>query len=186
VLHLHAGVHLHEVVLVVLCVHEELHRARVDVVDALAQPHRVRRQPVARLLGQVQRRRDLDDLLVPPLHRAVPLEQVHDVAVAVRKDLRRSGSRAEHSRAQQSRVEQSLSVRCTTHTVRRSDVERSDGTQLLYTIDSTPRRQTTPAHLHFDVPGVLHVLLQEHGALADSCLGFGLAAVRMARNRTYM
>jgi hypothetical protein len=37
--------------------------------------------------GQVRRRRDLDDLLVAALHRAVALVQVHDVAVLVAEDL---------------------------------------------------------------------------------------------------
>ena len=86
VLDLNPRVHLQEVVLSVRGEHE-LDRASVDVSDVLGDllGILVHRQPC--LLLDSDARGDFDDLLVPPLHRAVPLVQVHGVAVRVRQDL---------------------------------------------------------------------------------------------------
>ena len=53
----------------------------------MREPHRVGAHPVAQLRVEVGRRRDLDDLLVAALHRAVALEEVDHVALAVGEDL---------------------------------------------------------------------------------------------------
>ena len=68
-------------------VEQEFDRAGVAVADRPAQPRgRVAdAAPAAR--RQVDARRDLDHLLVPALHRAVALPQVHEVAVRVAEDL---------------------------------------------------------------------------------------------------
>ena len=86
VLNLDAGVHLEKVVAALL-VHHELHGTRVAVVDVLRQPHRVVVQSLPKRWVQDGRRRQLHHLLVPPLHRAIALVQVHHVAVAVGENL---------------------------------------------------------------------------------------------------
>jgi hypothetical protein len=43
--------------------------------------------PLAQVGGERRRGRDLDDLLVPQLHGAVPVVEVDDVAVAIGEDL---------------------------------------------------------------------------------------------------
>ena len=88
VLHLDAGVHLHEVV-VPLVVHEELDRAGVLRsrlrCASFTQPSPIRSRSSSR---HDRRRAFLDDLLVAPLHRAIALAEVHDVAVVVGHDLK--------------------------------------------------------------------------------------------------
>ena len=75
VLDLQARVHLHEVVLPGGGVHQELDGARVGVAHRPAEVDRVAQHGLPQLRGQVGRGRDLHDLLVPPLHRAVPLAE---------------------------------------------------------------------------------------------------------------
>src|SRR6266540_1514221 len=86
VLDLDPGVHLHEVVAPVL-VHEELDRAHVVVGDL---PHGSE-SDLAHLSPQRgrdgRRRRLLEELLVPPLHGALALAEMDDVAVLVGHDL---------------------------------------------------------------------------------------------------
>mmetsp|Transcript_35042 Transcript_35042/g.87019 ORF Transcript_35042/g.87019 Transcript_35042/m.87019 type:complete len:200 (-) Transcript_35042:752-1351(-) len=86
VLHLQPCVDLDEVVPVVL-VKQELNSAGILVADVLGQLDGVRKDLLAYLVGQEWRWGDLHDLLVPPLDGAVPLEQVHHVAVVVAHDL---------------------------------------------------------------------------------------------------
>lgn len=86
VLHLDARIDFEEVVLAVL-VHHELHRAGVDVVDGARDLFGVRKERLAHGVVEVGRGRDLDHLLVPPLHAAVALVEVHHVAVRVGEDL---------------------------------------------------------------------------------------------------
>ena len=57
------------------------------VADLAREAHGVRAHPVPQRGVEVGRGRDLDDLLVPPLHRAVALEEVDHVAGAVGEDL---------------------------------------------------------------------------------------------------
>ena len=59
----------------------------VDVADPPGEGHRVGADPFAQSGIQVRGRGDLDDLLVPALHRAVALEEVDDVAGGVGQDL---------------------------------------------------------------------------------------------------
>ena len=86
VLDLDAGVHLDEVV-VAVAVDEELHRAGVDIADGLGDLHGVSVQLLADALGHAPRGRELDDLLVAALQRAVALAEVAHVAVLVGQDL---------------------------------------------------------------------------------------------------
>jgi hypothetical protein len=86
VLHLEAGVHLHEVELVVM-VQQELHRAGVLVAHRLGGAHRQLADVFALGFGQLGRGGDLDELLVAALDGAVPLVEVDAVAVAVADDL---------------------------------------------------------------------------------------------------
>ena len=86
VLDLDPRVHLDEDVAAVR-VEQELDGARVAVADLAGEPHRVGAHPVAQLRREVRRRRDLDHLLVPALHRAVALEEVDHVALGVGEDL---------------------------------------------------------------------------------------------------
>ena len=85
-LHLQPGVHLHEVE-AALFVQQEFQRARALVAYGLHGRHGRRAHGLAQ--GHVHRGRGrfLDQLLVPALHRAVALAQVHRVAMAVGKDL---------------------------------------------------------------------------------------------------
>ncbi len=95
VLDLDPRVHLDEDV-VALGVEQELHGAGVAVADLLGEPHRVGAHPLAELGVEVGRRRDLDHLLVTSLHRAVALEEVDHVALAVGEDLHLDVPRVDH------------------------------------------------------------------------------------------
>ncbi len=86
VLHLDAGVHLHEVEGPVL-VEQEFDRSRADVADRLRQPHGRISDVVPQCLIHGGAGRLLDQLLMAPLHRAVALAQVHDPTVRVAHDL---------------------------------------------------------------------------------------------------
>ncbi len=86
VLHLQSSIHLDEVV-PALAVQQELHRARVLVADVSGQPDRVVGHVLAHGRVEIGRRRDLQHLLVAPLHRAVALEQVRHVLVVIAEDL---------------------------------------------------------------------------------------------------
>ena len=68
-------------------VEDELDRAGADVADRLRGRDRRRPQLGAQRVVDDRRRRLLQDLLVPPLDRALPLEQVHDLPVGVGEDL---------------------------------------------------------------------------------------------------
>ena len=87
VFHLDARIDLDEIELAGFGVLQELHRAGVAVFHRAADLQRVAAQFGALRVGQERRRRALDHLLVAPLHRAVALEQVYEVAVGVAQDL---------------------------------------------------------------------------------------------------
>jgi hypothetical protein len=87
VLDLDARVHLDEEPLVAVEVVEELDRAGVVVADLLGHARGGLAKLRTILFGAAEARRDLDDLLVAALHRAVALVQVDDVAVLVAEDL---------------------------------------------------------------------------------------------------
>ena len=84
---LHAGVHLDEVELLGVHIHQEFDRARAFIghmgTDALG--HLADFGPLFR--RQVGRGGAFHHLLVPPLHRAVAFPQVPAVALLVAKDL---------------------------------------------------------------------------------------------------
>jgi len=86
VLHLDSRVHLDEHVVAAL-VEQELHRARAAVADVPGERDGVGTDLVPQHRIQVRCRGQLDDLLVPALHAAVPLKQVHHVAVGVGEHL---------------------------------------------------------------------------------------------------
>jgi hypothetical protein len=97
VLDLDAGIDLEEVELAAFGVDEELDRARPLVAQSLAQRDRRRPEPVPQFVVQAGRGRFLDELLVAPLHRAVPVAQV-DEALAVPEELHLDmPSRARHT-----------------------------------------------------------------------------------------
>src|SRR5690606_29528407 len=81
-----AGVRLEEDV-VAVAVEEELHGAGVAVADLPGEACGVVADAVAQGGVEVRRGGEFDDLLVAALHGAVPLEEVHDVALAVGEDL---------------------------------------------------------------------------------------------------
>ena len=95
VLDLDARIHLDEHVMAAL-VEQELDGARVHVVDLARERDRVGAHPVPQFGGQVRRGRELDDLLVAPLHAAVAFEQVHHVAVLVGQNLDLDMPRVDH------------------------------------------------------------------------------------------
>ncbi len=96
VLDLDARIDLDEVELAGVRVLQELDRARVEVADRAADAQRQLAQLAPLRVVEEDRRRALDDLLVAPLHGAVALEQVHEVAVRVAEDLHLDVARAPH------------------------------------------------------------------------------------------
>src|SRR5690606_10391681 len=93
VLNLEPRVHLKEVEVAVL-IHEELNRARVDVVHRLGCRHRYPAHPLAQVGIHDGRRGLLQQLLVPALDGTLALAQVDHIAVAVREDLHFDVARA--------------------------------------------------------------------------------------------
>ena len=87
VLDLDARVHLDEVETAGVEIVEELHRAGVEVVRLAGDGQRVSGQLVALVRSEAGGRSALDDLLVAPLHRAVPLEEMDDAAAGVGQHL---------------------------------------------------------------------------------------------------
>ena len=74
---------------------DELDRPRAFVVDGLGRAHRGAADRLARRLVHARRGRFLDHLLVAALERAVALEQMDDVAVAVAEHLHLDVARRE-------------------------------------------------------------------------------------------
>src|SRR2546429_413539 len=60
---------------------------RVAIIVPLEVPHRRFANALAERGREIPGRRDLDHLLMPPLHRAVALPQVNEVAVFIPQDL---------------------------------------------------------------------------------------------------
>ncbi len=87
VLDLDARIDLDEVELAGIGIHEELDGAGMRVIDAARQLQRRLAERLALLWCQVRRGRPLDHLLIAPLHRAVALEQMHQIAVLVAENL---------------------------------------------------------------------------------------------------
>ncbi len=122
VLHLDSRIHLDENVLpraIPRCVDQEFDGASVDVADRARESDGIPVQTLPQLIGDVRSRCDLDDLLVPPLDRAVPFEQVDRLPCAVGQDLNLDMPRAqnrlleEHARVAEGAV-------CLTHRLNES------------------------------------------------------------------
>ncbi len=75
---------------------QELDGAGALVADRLRERHRRFAHLLAQRRAHARRRRLLDDLLVAPLQRAVALEEMHDVAVAVAEHLHLDVARLHH------------------------------------------------------------------------------------------
>jgi hypothetical protein len=86
-LDLQTGVHFEEEDILSLGIDHELHRADRIVSDAGRELQRMAVKRVAGLLGQVRRGSLLEELLIVALNRAIPLEEMHEIAVLVAKDL---------------------------------------------------------------------------------------------------
>ena len=86
-LDLDAGVDLDEIEGAAVAIHQELDRAGAFIVGVFADFQPEAADLVALRLGQIGRRRALDDLLVAALHRTVALPQVVEPAVFVAEDL---------------------------------------------------------------------------------------------------
>ncbi len=95
VLDLQPRVHLHEVEAAVL-VGDELHRARADITHRLGGVDRGLAHGGAALARHARRGGFFQHLLVATLHRAVALEQVDAVAMAVAEDLDLDVPRPQH------------------------------------------------------------------------------------------
>ncbi|CDO27231.1 hypothetical protein BN979_00002 [Mycolicibacterium vulneris] len=86
VLHLNPRIALDEHMMTTL-IQQKLDGPRTGVPDLARQGHRIRADPLAQPGIQIRRRRQLDHLLMPPLHTAIPLEQVHHIALGIGQDL---------------------------------------------------------------------------------------------------
>ena len=99
-LDLQPRVHLHEAEAVgpqpLAAVGDELDRAGADIADGPRRLDRGLAHGGAHLRRHAGRRRLLDHLLMPPLERAVALEEMHDIAVPVGEDLDLDVARREH------------------------------------------------------------------------------------------
>ncbi len=95
-LDLDAGVHFHEVEMVVL-IQQELDGARVLVIHGARGFSREFADVFALRLGDLRRGRDLDQFLVAALNGTVALEQVDHVAVAVAQHLYFDMARVDHA-----------------------------------------------------------------------------------------
>ena len=96
VLDLQARVGLDEVERAGLDVQQELDASGVRVAGGAPQRERRGAEPPSVGLAQEWRRRPLDDLLMAALHRAIPLEQVHQIAVQIAENLHLDVTRAPH------------------------------------------------------------------------------------------
>lgn len=87
VLDLQTRVHLHKKILVGVRVHDELDCTGAFVSHGTCRIDCTLAHGVAQLLGHAGSRSFLQDLLMPSLHGAVALKQVHHIVVLVSKDL---------------------------------------------------------------------------------------------------
>ena len=87
VLHLDARIHLDEVPGARIGIHQELHGSGVVIAGRARQLDGGLGQRAADRIVQPHRGRHLDDLLMPPLHRAIAFIEVQQVAGAIAQDL---------------------------------------------------------------------------------------------------
>ncbi|SAK97737.1 hypothetical protein AWB75_07144 [Caballeronia catudaia] len=85
-LDLQARVHLHEVELAVLR-HDELDRARADIIHRARRRDRGFAHRAAGFIGETGSGRFFQHLLMAALHRAIAIEEIHRVAVLVGENL---------------------------------------------------------------------------------------------------
>src|SRR5260370_21364937 len=85
-LHLDAGIHLHEIVRAVF-VEQHLDRPCPDVVDGLCTGDRRGAHLFAELGGHSRARRFFDEFLMAPLDGAIPLAEMDDITVRVAENL---------------------------------------------------------------------------------------------------
>jgi hypothetical protein len=84
---LNAWIALDEIVLAVLRVDEKFDRPCVYIFSGTREPDRVVAHALSQHGIELRCRRDLDDLLVPDLNRAIAFVQVDDVAVTIGQNL---------------------------------------------------------------------------------------------------
>ena len=87
VLHLDARIHLDEEPVVLIHVIEKLDGARIVVADALGEFYGGFTKFLADLRIEVHGWRHFDDFLIAPLHRAIALVKVDDIALLVSENL---------------------------------------------------------------------------------------------------
>ena len=86
-LHLNARIHLDEIPRLGIHIVQKLHRARVVIPDMLGQFQRRRAQLVPHRFIQRNARSNLHHLLITPLHRAIALVQMQNIAVLIAQNL---------------------------------------------------------------------------------------------------
>ena len=86
-LDLNAWVHFDEVEFVGVGIHQEFDGTGATIIRGIAETHSGVGQLLAHRVIEVRRGGALDDLLIAPLHRAVALEQMHQIAVIVADQL---------------------------------------------------------------------------------------------------
>ncbi len=86
-LHLNTGINLDEVEVALVLIDEKLHGTRVLIAHFTADRQGRIEQALAHVVVQRQRRSDFHHFLVPPLHGAVALEEMDQVAVLVAQEL---------------------------------------------------------------------------------------------------
>src|ERR1700687_4037079 len=85
-LDLDSRIHFQEIE-VAFRIDQEFYRPGADVVDRFRGAHRDLAHFGAHLCGDKRRRRLLDDLLMPPLNRALALENVNRIAMRISEHL---------------------------------------------------------------------------------------------------
>ena len=103
-LHLDARIHFDEIPLTRIRIHQEFHGPRVVIPRRPRQLHRRLGQLPPHPIVQAHRRRYLDHLLMPPLHRAIPLIKVQQVPRAIPQDLHLHMPRPLHVTFQEHRI----------------------------------------------------------------------------------
>jgi hypothetical protein len=104
VLDLDARIAFDEEVPAALGIDQELHRAGILVAGGAGEGHGIGEDALAQRVVEAGRGRHLDHLLMAQLDRAVALEQVHDVALAVAQDLDLDVARPRHDLLEEDRV----------------------------------------------------------------------------------
>ena len=94
VFHLDAGIDLDEIEFAAVGILQELDRSRRTITHRPADFERRLAKLPALLIGEERRRRAFHHLLVAPLHRAIALEQMHEISMRVAQDLHFDVARA--------------------------------------------------------------------------------------------